>query len=101
MLAARRPQHGDVTLIPTTPLQQTAIILNFFFPALALAVVSLRCYSRLRFNQFGLGKCAQSEISYLFRMRIVYNLPTNIFIIKRCCAMNVVRVFLLTIVGFR
>lgn len=56
-IMARRPQHGDVTKIPTPPLQATALFLNFFFPAIALVVLSLRFYSRAWTRQWGLGAC--------------------------------------------
>lgn len=50
----RRPEHGDVTKIPTPPLQQVALFLNFFFPALAIVFVALRAYSRIKTRQWGL-----------------------------------------------
>ncbi|SPO02023.1 related to integral membrane protein PTH11 [Cephalotrichum gorgonifer] len=49
-----RPQHGDVTKIPTPSLQQAALFINFFFPILSLIVVLLRAYSRIRTRQWGL-----------------------------------------------
>lgn len=55
VLLPRRPEHGDVTAIPTPPLQAAAIFLNFFFPAVSLLVVSLRAYSRIKTRQWGLG----------------------------------------------
>lgn len=50
----RRPEHGDVTEIPTPPLQQVALFLNFFFPALSVIFVALRAYSRIKTRQWGL-----------------------------------------------
>lgn len=55
LLEARRPEHGDVTQIPTPPLQAAALFLNFFFPAVALVTVGLRFYSRAKTRQWGLG----------------------------------------------
>lgn len=55
VLLPRRPEHGDVTKIPTPPLQGAAIFINFFFPALSLVVVVLRAYSRIKTRQWGLG----------------------------------------------
>nr|XP_036581971.1 putative CFEM domain-containing protein [Colletotrichum truncatum]KAF6790528.1 putative CFEM domain-containing protein [Colletotrichum truncatum] len=48
------PPHPDVLTIPTPPLQQTAIFIIFFFPALALCTFGLRAYSRLSTHQWGL-----------------------------------------------
>lgn len=50
----RRPEHEDVTKIPTPPLQQVALFLNFFFPALSVIAVALRAYSRIKTRQWGL-----------------------------------------------
>ncbi|MBE3043187.1 hypothetical protein IMZ48_11570 [Candidatus Bathyarchaeota archaeon] len=54
-LLPRRPEHEDVTQIPTPPLQKAAIFINFFFPALALVLVALRSYARIKTRQWGLG----------------------------------------------
>lgn len=54
-LLPRRPSHGDVTQIPTPPLQAAAVFINFFFPAMALVLVALRSYSRIKTRQWGLG----------------------------------------------
>ncbi|KAI1078397.1 hypothetical protein F5B20DRAFT_571641 [Whalleya microplaca] len=54
LFATRRPQHEDVTKIPTPPLQAVALFINFFFPTLALLVVSLRFYLRITLRQVGL-----------------------------------------------
>ena len=54
VLAPRRPEHGDVTKIPTPPLQQVALFLNFFVPALSVVFVALRAYSRIKTRQWGL-----------------------------------------------
>lgn len=56
LLLPRRPEHGDVTEIPTPPLQAAAVFINFFFPALSLIVVALRAYSRIKTRQWGLGE---------------------------------------------
>lgn len=55
LLLPRRPEHEDVTKIPTPSLQAAAIFINFFFPAISLLVVSLRAYSRIKTRQWGLG----------------------------------------------
>ncbi|KAK2787081.1 hypothetical protein FQN52_007347 [Onygenales sp. PD_12] len=52
-LVARRPPHGDVTKIPTPPMQAAGLFINFFFPALAFVVVCLRVYARIRIKQWG------------------------------------------------
>ncbi|KAK2809717.1 hypothetical protein FQN50_003562 [Emmonsiellopsis sp. PD_5] len=52
-LVARRPPHGDVTKIPTPPLQAAGLFINFFFPALAFVIVCLRAYARIRIKQWG------------------------------------------------
>lgn len=52
-LSPRRPQHGDVTKIPTPPLQAAALFITFFFPALALVIFSLRVYIRVKMRQWG------------------------------------------------
>lgn len=57
LLQPRRPEHGDVTQIPTPSLQAAAIFINFFFPAVSLIVVSMRAYSRIKTRQWGLGMC--------------------------------------------
>ena len=44
-----------MTQIPTPPLQKSAIFINFFFPALALVLVALRSYARVKTRQWGLG----------------------------------------------
>lgn len=51
-----RPPHGDVLQIPTPPLQRTALIIIFIFPAFSILFYSLRCYGRVSTRQFGLGK---------------------------------------------
>ncbi|KAK0704877.1 hypothetical protein B0H67DRAFT_362884 [Lasiosphaeris hirsuta] len=43
----------DASFSPTSPLQQFAIAVNFFFPALALVVLGLRIYSKTSFKSFG------------------------------------------------
>ena len=55
LLLPRRPQHEDVTKIPTPPLQAAALVINFFFPAVAVIVMALRAYSRIKTRQWGLG----------------------------------------------
>jgi hypothetical protein len=50
-----RPPHGDVLQIPTPPLQRTALIIIFIFPAFSILFYSLRCYGRVSTRQFGLG----------------------------------------------
>ncbi|KAI1344275.1 hypothetical protein F5Y15DRAFT_107606 [Xylariaceae sp. FL0016] len=52
-LFARRPQHEDVTKIPTPPLQAVGLFINFFLPALALVAVSLRAWTRIMLRQLG------------------------------------------------
>ncbi|OBT75204.1 hypothetical protein VF21_06156 [Pseudogymnoascus sp. 05NY08] len=49
----RRPPHGDVTKIPTPPLQAAGLFINFVFPALALIFVCLRCFCRIKIKQWG------------------------------------------------
>ncbi|KFX94950.1 hypothetical protein O988_06074 [Pseudogymnoascus sp. VKM F-3808] len=49
----RRPPHGDVTKIPTPPLQAAGLFINFVFPALALIFVCLRAYCRVKIKQWG------------------------------------------------
>lgn len=61
ILAARRPEHGDVTKIPTPPLQAAALFINFFFPVVALVAVGLRFYSRARTRQWGIGTYEQAK----------------------------------------
>lgn len=53
----RRPPHGDVTKIPTPPLQAVGLFINFVFPALALIFVCLRAYCRIKIKQWGAGEC--------------------------------------------
>ncbi|KAH6679925.1 hypothetical protein F5X68DRAFT_234448 [Plectosphaerella plurivora] len=49
-----RPPHGDVLQIPTPPLQRTALIIIFIFPAFSILFFSLRSYGRITTRQFGL-----------------------------------------------
>ncbi|KAI0408721.1 hypothetical protein F4802DRAFT_362787 [Xylaria palmicola] len=51
---ARRPAHGDVTKIPTPPLQAAALFITFFFPVLALISVVLRFYARHMIRQISI-----------------------------------------------
>ncbi|KAK4040680.1 hypothetical protein C8A01DRAFT_35334 [Parachaetomium inaequale] len=53
-LLPRRPEHENVLLIPTPPLQQAALFVIFFFTALAFVTFSLRAYTRIRTRQWGL-----------------------------------------------
>ncbi|WQF79287.1 hypothetical protein CDEST_04301 [Colletotrichum destructivum] len=55
LLARERPPHPDVLTIPTPPLQQTALFIVFFFPALSVFTFGLRAYGRLSTRQWGLG----------------------------------------------
>lgn len=55
LLARERPPHPDVLMIPTPPLQQTALFIVFFFPALSVFTFGLRAYGRLSTRQWGLG----------------------------------------------
>ncbi|KAK1637771.1 hypothetical protein BDP81DRAFT_460405 [Colletotrichum phormii] len=48
------PPHPDVLTIPTPPLQETAIIIVFFFPALSVCTFGLRAYGRISTRQWGL-----------------------------------------------
>lgn len=64
-LYPRRPAHGDVTKLPTTPRQEAVVALVFFFPFLSLLVFSLRAYSRLKTRQWGVGKSKAGECSDL------------------------------------
>ncbi|GJC93130.1 integral membrane protein [Colletotrichum higginsianum] len=54
LLARERPPHPDVLTIPTPPLQQTALFIVFFFPALSVFTFGLRAYGRLSTRQWGL-----------------------------------------------
>ncbi|KAJ2997613.1 hypothetical protein NUW58_g602 [Xylaria curta] len=54
LLEVRRPQHGDVTKIPTPPLQAVALFINFFLPLLALISVVLRFYARKIMRQIAI-----------------------------------------------
>ncbi|KAK6220974.1 cfem domain-containing protein [Colletotrichum tabaci] len=54
LLARERPPHPDVLTIPTPPLQQTALFIVFFFPALSIFTFGLRAYGRLTTRQWGL-----------------------------------------------
>ncbi|TQN66935.1 Satratoxin biosynthesis SC1 cluster protein 4, partial [Colletotrichum shisoi] len=54
LLARERPPHPDVLTIPTPPLQQTALIIVFFFLALSVFTFGLRAYGRLSTCQWGL-----------------------------------------------
>lgn len=66
ILLPRRPPHEDVTKIPTPPLQAAGLFINFFFPALALVIVSLRFYSRISMRQWGAGKSVK-RLEYCWR----------------------------------
>lgn len=46
-------ESTDLSTYPTTALQQIGFFVIFFFPALSLAVVSLRVYSRFSARTFG------------------------------------------------
>ncbi len=46
----------DIPSEPTSWLQTFAIVITFFFPALALIVIVIRDAGRLATKQFGLGK---------------------------------------------
>lgn len=50
------PQPTDISHFPTSWLQNVAIFINFFFPSLALLVVALRVYCRIRQRNFGWGE---------------------------------------------
>ncbi|OBT83326.1 hypothetical protein VE02_08693 [Pseudogymnoascus sp. 03VT05] len=52
-IVPRRSPHGDVTKIPTPPLQAAGLFINFVFPALALIFVCLRCFCRIKIKQWG------------------------------------------------
>ncbi|KAF4460576.1 cfem domain-containing [Fusarium albosuccineum] len=54
LLQSRRPQHGDVTQMPSTPRQQAVVVLTFFFPIVSLVIFSLRAYGRLKARQWGI-----------------------------------------------
>ncbi|KAI8679160.1 hypothetical protein NCS57_00192800 [Fusarium keratoplasticum] len=54
ILFARRPPHGDVTQLPTTPRQSAVVVLTFLFPAISLVIFSLRAYGRLKTRQWGI-----------------------------------------------
>ncbi|KAJ4289357.1 hypothetical protein N0V88_007108 [Collariella sp. IMI 366227] len=50
----RRPHHGDVLDIPTPPLQQAALFVIFFFTAIAFVSFSLRAFTRMKLQQWGI-----------------------------------------------
>ncbi len=53
---AGRPS-GEVTdAYPYSPLQYGGFFILFFFPAVALVVICLRVYGRVRSRQFGAGE---------------------------------------------
>lgn len=51
-----RPSGEISDAYPYSPLQQGGLFILFFFPAIALVVVGLRVYGRVRSRQFGWGK---------------------------------------------
>lgn len=54
--------YPDVTKIPTPPLQKAAVFIMFFLPALAVAIFSLRIYTRVSMRTLGLGKISSSKL---------------------------------------
>lgn len=44
---------ANTAIYPTSPLQQAAIFMCFFFPAVAFVIVTLRIYNRIISRSFG------------------------------------------------
>ena len=63
------PNVLDIPTVPTTGLQTFAIFINFFFPALALAVVVLRTAGRLATNAFGWGESNHVPLTMVLEIR--------------------------------
>lgn len=83
------PVYPDGPLYPTSPLQQFGFAIILFFPLLALFIVGLRVYSRVKSKQFGAD-------DYLIVLTMVFSIAETATMYK-CMQTNFIGVHVVDI----